>query len=270
MISPLSDVVTTIQKTLEDLPDFIDTVTDFVGSISDTIATAVVDPISTVQTWINDAIATVPDLLKNPLNAIQSTITDMWNDVTEAVSGTLEVITKGFEALPAAITSGFQDALSYLQDVFNAIWEGTLVPFGKTIEDAFWQALNAAGDMLTGMITAVIDMAKAYAPISPTRAEDFATNISKIVLSAGVGLGGAFLLGELLHPLKNIGLGHVAAMIYKATGYDQFTGAIVSSLVSATLRTPLKYTFNHMFNSFLKEKNHIHPIQEIYSKLLIY
>jgi len=126
-----------------------------------------------------------------------------------------------------------------------------LVPFGEEIQEQFIQILNTISDMLVGLISTMINMAKSYAPITPKNAEDFALNVSKIVLTTGMGLGSAFLLGELLHPLKEMGLGHLAAMIYKATNYDLFTGAVVGALVDSTLRKPLRYTFNQIFRPWL-------------------
>jgi len=257
LISPISDVLDTVKKNVEGFPDFVDFVKDFVDGFSDAVSAVVVDAVSTVQTWIDDAVSGIPDLMSPYFTTVQDLITASWEGITESVSGTLEIITKGFEALPQSIAAGFQNAISYLGDVLGAFWTNTLVPFGEEIKDAFWQALNAVGDMMAGLITTMINMAKSYAPISPTNAEDFAVNVSKIVLTTGIGLGGAFLLGELLHPLKQIGLGHVAAMIYRATNYDQFTGAVVGALVDATLRKPLRYTFNQIFRPWLPSLNDI-------------
>jgi len=249
--SPITDYLSMFKDILEGIPDFIESVTDFMGTVSDTIATVFAEQVAVVQTWITDGLATIPDLLAEDFLNIVNVVKDMWDDVIEAVSGSLETITKGLEAIPEAIAAGFKDAISYMNDVLNAFFQSTLVPFGEGIRKTLEDALNAAADMAAAMVTAMIDMAKAYAPISPTKAEDYAANVTKVAMSAGVGLGAAFLIGELLHPLKELGLGHLAAMLYRATGYDQFTGSIVSALVTTTLRIPLRYTFNAIFRPWL-------------------
>ncbi len=102
-------------------------------------------------------------------------------------------------------------------------------------------------------------------------------SIAKTGYVALSGLLGMTIAGELLHPLKRIGLGNLAAMIFDTTNYKLITGAFIGAMSTALLRTPLTYYFNTTFRPWLPTprdqadlRSHGLITKEEYSKLLGY
>ncbi len=65
------------------------------------------------------------------------------------------------------------------------------------------------------------------------------------------GLSAMTLAGELMHPLKEIGMGHISAMIGDCVNYKAISGAFMGALVAGALTTPLRYYFNYALRPWL-------------------
>jgi hypothetical protein len=90
--------------------------------------------------------------------------------------------------------------------------------------------------------------------------EESFSNISNVLGVGGAMLGTlglAYVVGELAHPLKEMGLGHLAAMIWRASSYDIVTGAIMGAFAAAAFGTPLRYFFNSMFMPYVPEESDV-------------
>jgi len=175
----------------------------------------------------------------------------IWNGITERVHGIFETVSKQMAALPQAIAGGFHSAIAYLKDILKQLWNEILAPFGNVIKSAVSSVLDKIGDLMWGLFSGFYNAVLNLAPVNPAVAKDNIPMIMKMALEAAIGLGGAYVIGELLHPLKQIGLGHLAAMIYKASNYDLITGAIIGALATAAFGQPLKYSFNEIFRPYL-------------------
>jgi len=184
---------------------------------------------------------------QNAYNAINQA----WNSIVEKVSGAFEALSKQMAALPQAIGSAFQSAISYIYDTFKRIWDDILAPFGEALMDKIRGILDTIGSVLWQFFSGFYNTILSLGPINPLTAKDNVPMIMKLALEGVIGLGGAYIIGELLHPLKEIGLGHVAAMIYEASNYDIITGAVIGALATAAFGQPLKYAFNEMFRPYL-------------------
>lgn len=93
----------------------------------------------------------------------------------------------------------------------------------------------------------ILSFAKRLGPISPDTAASGFSSIAKVGFAALAGLTAMTVAGELLHPLKRIGLGNLAAVIYDMTNYKLITGAFIGTLTYSMLQTPLRYYFNSLF-----------------------
>lgn len=94
---------------------------------------------------------------------------------------------------------------------------------------------------------AIMGLAGMIGPISPELATKNYASLAKVGLMSITGLIGMTVAGELLHPLKQLGLGQLSAVIWDATNYKLITGALVGALAYTAIRTPLTYYYHDLF-----------------------
>jgi len=109
---------------------------------------------------------------------------------------------------------------------------------------AFSYILGLASQFITPLFSKLFGWFEKLGPVAPDSGRSNAESISSMVTVLIAGLGTMTIAGELLHPLKNMGLGNVAAMIYDLTNYKLLTAAFVGVLAGVYIRTPLTYYYN--------------------------
>ncbi len=97
---------------------------------------------------------------------------------------------------------------------------------------------------ITPAITGVFDWAEALGPVSPQSGKNLSVGITKLATFTVSGLAAMTLAGEALSPLKHIGLGHVAAIVYDLINYKTLTAAFMGVLAYVYIRQPLTYYYN--------------------------
>jgi hypothetical protein len=97
----------------------------------------------------------------------------------------------------------------------------------------------------------IFDFARSLGPMSPSTAAENFNSLAKVGMTAIAGLTGMTVAGELLSPLKRIGLGNLAAMVWDMTNYKMITGAFVGAMTYSMLQAPLRYYFNSLFTPML-------------------
>jgi len=176
-----------------------------------------------------------------------NTIQQAWSGIVEQVSGAFEALSKQMAALPQAIGAAFQSAITYIYEPLKKIWDDVLVPFAETIKDKALELINSASNWLYEHLLGFVEWLRGIGPITPDRAYSLIPHMFKLGFAAAGGLYAAHVVGELLHPLKEMGYGHLAAIIYKFSNYDTISGAILGALAATVFRTPLTYFFNAIF-----------------------
>jgi hypothetical protein len=63
---------------------------------------------------------------------------------------------------------------------------------------------------------------------------------------ATLGIAVPFVAGELVHPLKNMGLGQLSAVLYDMAGFGKMSGLIVNALAVPTWVIPLQNAMNYL------------------------
>lgn len=115
------------------------------------------------------------------------------------------------------------------------------------LQESFKWVTDALHPIIEDFNNAVLSFARSIGPLSPEQAVTNFSSIAKVGIGALAGLAGMTVAGELLHPLKRIGLGNLAAVIYDMTNYKVITGAFVGAMSFSMLQTPLRYYFNNLF-----------------------
>ena len=97
---------------------------------------------------------------------------------------------------------------------------------------------------VTPAITGVFDQFEAMGPVSPVSGAGMGQSIGKLASFTVAGLAGMTLASEMLSPLKHIGMGHIAAIVYDLINYKTLTAAFMGVLAMVYITTPLRYYYN--------------------------
>jgi len=163
-------------------------------------------------------------------------------DEMREITGIKTMLDGAFLNLPKSITDALTDFWKFLD-------ESVFKPIGKALEEGFKWLSNAIKTAISG----VWEMLKSMAPRSPEGAIESAIGVLGIVGVAGLGIGVMTVLGELVHPLKEMGLGQLSAFIYDIAGYKVIASALVGAFIGATIRIPLGYELNALFRPYIPD-----------------
>lgn len=152
-----------------------------------------------------------------------------------------------------------------LRDIFKplgVVWDGlTWFIEGFTPEEYVkgwrqffgWFSEEIEG-MVDGFWTSFMGVMSGHSPISPEDSPDMA---KRLMVMGGISVGGLAAMtlgGELMHPLKQMGLGHISAMIGDVVNYRMITGVIMGAVLYSGLRTPLNYYINSLLRPWLLDR----------------
>ena len=93
-------------------------------------------------------------------------------------------------------------------------------------------------------IASVFDHFEKMGPVAPMSGAGMSESVGKLATFTIAGLAGMTLAGEMLSPLKHIGLGHISAVIYDLINYKTLTAAFMGVLAFVYIKTPLTYYYN--------------------------
>lgn len=229
------------------LHDRIGDIQTYIGNLWEYyIEPEIVGGLNTIQNKLYSVSHSV-DWIYDKAVGILNKVKDVWNVVAKDDGQTLkDWIKEILKSFPPVLTATRTAITSPPNPIVDA-WNNVIKPIAEQIQDKVTNALNTAWNWIYEHLLGFIDWLKGLAPISPSKANDIVPQMLKLGLAATGGLGAAYIVGELLHPLKEVGLGHLAAMIYKFSNYDIVAGAIVGALATTVFRMPLGYYFNNLF-----------------------
>ena len=199
--------------------------------------------VSTLMTFTRDSTAWVGDQVRG----VQT-----W--IVEEVSNP---IASGFRGLGQSIGGFFVDLFRDYRD-WNRRPESMQSPEEQTA-----QRSSAGGiwgwlfDAITGAVSnfwdGVMGFFNRFIPATPDKAAGMVPGLLSLGAVAVGGLGLMTIGGELLHPLKQLGLGNIAAMVGDVINYRVISAAIVGALVGAALTIPLRAYYNALFRPRIPE-----------------
>ena len=97
---------------------------------------------------------------------------------------------------------------------------------------------------ITPAVSSIFEWFEKQGPVAPQSGSDMSVAITKLATITVTGLTAMTVGGELLSPLKQVGLGQVSAMIYDLINYRTLTAAFMGVLAAVYIRTPLTYYYN--------------------------
>ena len=164
-------------------------------------------------------------------------------------------ITDALEGLVKQVPLFLQNFWNYVLDNLGRLW-AKILPFAqKYIIDPLTLALGWVQDKALEIAQAVIDgvigICRRFAPVAPAGSVDIAKQLMTLGAAAAGGLAAMTIAGELVHPMKSIGMGHISAMIYDVTNYKAISGIFMGVLLGAAIKTPLGYYANELLRPWL-------------------
>jgi hypothetical protein len=107
--------------------------------------------------------------------------------------------------------------------------------------------------VVEAFMDALVNYTSKLGPFAPSMGAQHYSSLLSVGATAVFGLVGMTLAGELLHPLKNLGLGNIAAMVFDLTNYKMLTGAFVTALATAAIALPMRYYYQDIFRPWLPD-----------------
>lgn len=129
---------------------------------------------------------------------------------------------------------------------FAARWTTLMVPGVLLTLETTGKLQQIIHNYVTPAIVGVFDWFEARGPVAPVAGRDISDGITKLAEFTVSGLAGLTLAGEALSPLKHMGMGHLAAIIYDLVNYKTLTAAFMGVLAAVYIKTPLTYYYNRV------------------------
>lgn len=186
-----------------------------------------------LQGAFNETVATIRQEISDP-------ITDFFMDLPERVASFFKPLTDFF-VFPAQFWTWF-----FRGDPGEKVAYGLATSF-EWISDHVVPAIEDGFASILGFV-------ERQAPMNPFKAPDMAKGLLRLGAISVGGLTAMTVAGELMHPLKRLGLGNISAMIGDVVGYQQISGIIMGAMLFSGLRTPLNYYFNNLLRPWILER----------------
>lgn len=242
--------------------------------LQDSIGTAVYNSGQAISSLVDLVYSRLSGQLSNSMEWLATTVTVRLDQVIEEVSGMIPewILTPGkfvpelLDGVADWLTADVPGHSPRWTGIFESVFKflGTwLFDFPKWFAEdvpervayGLGKSFKWVGDTLNPVLDifneSIIAYAQAVGPMSPSQAVTNFSSVAKVGFSALAGLTGMTIAGELLHPLKRIGLGNLSAVIFDMTNYKMITGAFMGTMCYSMLQTPLRYYFNNLFRPML-------------------
>lgn len=203
----------------------------------------------------------ITDQVVKPMNA-------WWDQFIGRILDFPSWVDRLFDAVAAWLTEDIPGSsprwTGIFERIFRFLWS-TFVEFPRwffkdvpeRVAYGLGESFKWVADTMEAVMTtwneAILSFAKSVGPMSPEMAITNYSSITKLGMVALGGLTGMTIAGELLHPLKRLGLGNLAAMLFDATNYKLITGAFIGAFATAVFRYPLAYYFQSIFRPLLPD-----------------
>ncbi len=229
---------------------------DTISNVWETVKTTATDVGSTVWGYLVNTISSIANFVQGGINYVGNYVYQIgqWlgDEIEKAKTFFADEIidpwTDFLGDFVDRIEGAFQIFDPFLDIVRTEGW-GTFLPLtGQDWQRGarmIWQWFSdEIGGWVSDFWDSIIVWLAGFAPVSPEKSPDMAKNIMMLGAASVGGLAAMTLGGELMHPLKQIGFGQVAAIIGDVVNYRSISGVILGAILGATLRTPLTYYVN--------------------------
>ena len=240
-----------LQSWIKWVVDVLKPILDSVWSGIQGVAGSVISGLSGYFNWIwsgiqgvaGSVISGLNPLLNQIWNATQEILTHIQSSIvttTASLSGSLSNIA-------GWITSGLAELANLILAGLESIWNRLVLPIGSGLQ----KALSVFTEALKNIIIQSFNTLSAVFVGAPE--EDPKTIINRafnLLAITGTSVGILVvqtILGNLVHPLHEMELGTLSAILYEAAGYDHLIDTIIGGFITCNVGIPLGYTLNSIF-----------------------
>ncbi len=207
--------------------------------------------ISSQFTWLTVWLPrTVGDILSSWWDSFLAKVYDFgsWvGKLFDAVAAWFTVDVPGYSPRWWAIMEkAWKPIWSFLTEAYTVWFPAGARAIGVALGQAEQWVSALIEPLIGGFIDGIFGFVEQMGPIAPSMVGGSFKALMSIGFLTISGLTGMTIAGELLHPLKQLGMGNIAAMIYDVTNYKMLTGAFVGALAVAMIRTPATYYYNKL------------------------
>jgi hypothetical protein len=226
------------------------------------LVNSIVPLISQTGNWISSGVssltATINRAVAPIVPAVTSAITTMsslWiSNVIQRVAGIALLFDSGLKnvhdrlgALPDAWGEALRPLTTAMNGLLQGFWQWLTENVFKPIGDGLnWVKMQLEGFGVSAM-NQIVSMITGVPRHSPDISLENALLMLAPILGGGLLLGVASVAGELVHPLKEMGLGNLSAFVWDLAGYKRLAGAIMNPLTLLGITVPLTWTLNSLF-----------------------
>jgi len=243
-------------------------------TVWNTVSDVVKSWVNILWNWIKDLWSTIGDWFSSLGATIANFFTNLWNDISDSFTWLGRQIATFFAELPGTIERTMIDPIT---DWFRGFFEHLIAFPTRILQELkrwlidfpMWMLEDFGERVIYGLsvsfewvgrwmelavgsiIKAIIEYVQKVSRVDPTNAPTVAGGLMSLVGVMVGGLSAMTIAGELMHPLKEIGMGHISAMIGDCVNYKAISGAFMGALVAGALTTPLRYYFNYALRPWL-------------------
>jgi len=267
LISGVSEIKEKASNIYDDLKSFIgDFPSQLTGFASDIKETLTIE----FRTGVNDILGGVADWISKLLTGI-----------SEILSGAIDKMTGEFKEHWTVIfgpLGQIYDVLKNHKDDLMDIWETIadwLVNLGKTLASGAKEVMEGLWGTISELFGWVIDKIKASfgaisAALIPTKREikseedvwGIVGDVLGKILVMALPFAVATIAGELVHPLKELGLGQISALLWHASAFDRIGADLIGTITYALMTLPLRYALFYWSTPRIPEEELIFPLIE--------
>lgn len=232
---------------------------DQVSEVVTASIVGVIDSFTWFSGQIMDGLAAIPGLVDTAVSSSVSFVWDsflgMFMSFGSWVGGLLDTVGDWLNVdIPGHSPRWHSIISAPFKFIYQILVEFPIWFFGDFSENTAYgleKSFGWIGDTLAAVFNSFNSNIAAAAGLGDRRSIGDAPQRASVMTSVGftsiATLFSMTVAGELLSPLKRIGLGNLAAMVYDMTHYKEVTGAYMKGFANAALKIPLELYFNDQY-----------------------
>ncbi len=223
------------------------------------------DPIGQISTLFDGAVSTLWSNMAHPETGLRSIYEPLFSDVSKSITGLGEKFTglaweppdKIEDPIRAAIIGAFQWLIENITEVGGRV-AGTL---SSAVLPTIIDGLKFLSDFFSGLfinsVTQILYLINPQAKRVPEETLDLMLRIPSTLFGIFMPLAIAAIAGELVHPLKQMGLPQLSAMAFEMAGFRRIIDDIMSAIVYVSTVLPLRYALMAVYTPRLPREEEI-------------
>jgi len=265
--SGIADVASWVKGAGADIYRWVEDLPDKLTSLGEDVKTHLT---GVVKSGVNDVLGGVADWIGKFIEKLA----EGFGKLGDVIGGVIDGIESLGSGLAHSIGSTFEHYTNFLSEQLEKVFNWLLnlgkhvVGGAKDILGSTWEAVTGAVEWLVEKIhdgiKAIVDFLKPT-KIDIKGPDDAWMHVLKVigkVMVMAVPFAVAIIAGELIHPLKSLGFGHAAALLWEASNFSVIGEDLIKTITYALMTLPLRYSLFYWSTPRIPEEEMIFPLIE--------